>query len=375
MIYFDNAATTKPSATALNKAAEFNSENFYNPSALYRGGLNCLKAIKEAKEFILKSLGVSASEYEVIFTSCGSESDNTAIFGAVKRGVFVTSAGEHSAVYKSFAELKQRGNTAVFIDLKKDGTVDEEKLYDFVNKNGADFVSLVHVNNETGGINDVNAISEKLKKLNPKLVFHSDGVQAYGKIPVKLNNGIDLYSLSVHKINALKGTGALIKKKKLNLSPLLFGGGQENGLRSGTENVFGIKVFEYAAREKFAELSNNLKKISEIKEYIAVHLDKDLFSVISGANSSPYILSVSAKGLRGEVLMHTLEDENIIVGNGSACSSKNRYSRVLEACGYGKDILDGVVRISFSALSTMEEAEKFVRIFNEKTLNLKRMMK
>lgn len=375
MIYFDNAATTKPSATALSKAAEFNNENFFNPSALYRGGLYCNNALKTARSSVLKNLGLSENKYEVVFTSCGSESDNNAIFGAVKRGVFVTDKGEHSAVIKCFNELKNRNNTVFFCGLNKDGCIDENELLSLISDNRVDFVSIMHVNNETGAINDINAIAKKIKNLNPNIVFHSDGVQAYGKIPVTLSEDIDLYSVSSHKINGLKGTGALIKKKKLNLSPLVFGGGQENGLRSGTENVFGIKVFEYAGTEHYSAIKENYEKASEIKKYVIENLDRELFTVISGANSSPYILSVSAVGVRGEVLMHMLENRNIIVGNGSACSAKNRYSRVIEACGYPKDLLDGVIRLSFSSENKLDEAKEFVSAANESAANLKRMMK
>lgn len=375
MIYFDNAATTKPSATALSKAAEFNNENFFNPSALYRGGLYCNNALKTARSSVLKNLGLSENKYEVVFTSCGSESDNNAIFGAVKRGVFVTDKGEHSAVIKCFNELKNRNNTVFFCGLNKDGGVDENELLSLISNNRVDFVSIMHVNNETGAINDINAIAKRIKTLNPNIVFHSDGVQAYGKIPVTLSEDIDLYSVSSHKINGLKGTGALIKKKKLNLSPLVFGGGQENGLRSGTENVFGIKVFEYAGTEHYSAIKENYEKALEIKKYVIENLDRELFAVISGANSSPYILSVSAVGVRGEVLMHILENRNIIVGNGSACSAKNRYSRVIEACGQPKDVLDGVIRLSFSAENTLDEAKEFVSAANESAASLKRMMK
>ncbi|MBQ8197652.1 MAG: cysteine desulfurase [Clostridia bacterium] len=379
MIYFDNAATTVPSKSAIDKAIEFNNDKFYNPSTLYNGGLNCAKEIKCAKDSILRCLGAISNDYEVIFTSCGSESDNQAIFCTVKRGIFVTDKGEHSAVHKSFLELKNRGLSVEFIDLNKDGSVNTERLYDFIEKNsGVSFVSIMHVNNETGAINDVNTIADRIKKINPSIIFHVDGVQAYAKLPYRLSNKIDLYSISAHKINGIKGVGALIKRKKLNVSPLIFGGGQENGLRSGTENVFGIKVFQYATEERALSLKENYKKVQEIKEFIAENLDKDVFTVLSSIDSSissPYILSVSAKGLRGEVLMHLLEMENILVGNGSACSSKNRFSRVLTACGYDEKILDGVLRISFSPNSTMQEAEIAVKIINEKAKKLKETMR
>ncbi len=377
MIYFDNAATTKPSQKALEKARKFNEEEFFNPSALYRGGLSASLAVKEAKETVLKTLGASPSDKEVIFTSCGSESDNTAIFCAVRRGVFVTDKGEHSAVYKCFTELKTRGCDTEIVELDRYGGVNVEKLFNCVKEKKASFVSVMHVNNETGAINDVNFIADKLKEINPKLVFHSDGVQAYGKIPFRIGKNVDLYSISAHKIGGLKGVGALVKRKGLNLFPLIYGGGQEGGYRSGTENVFGIKTFEYAAIERFSAIKENFIKASAIKKYIAEGLDKEIFKILSAqsdALSSPYVLSVSAEGLRGEVLMHELETYDIVVGNGSACSSKNRYSRVIEACGYGAKVLDGVLRISFSPENTMEEAERFVEIANAAASKLKRMM-
>ncbi len=375
MIYLDNAATTRPFSSALEKAKKFNNEEFFNPSALYKGGLSTSKEIKLAKENLLRSLGATLDKFEVIFTSCGTESDNQAVFGAVKRGVFVTDLGEHSAIYKSFLELKNRGLTVHFVGLNKDGSVNEEELYSLVKNNQIDFVSIMHVNNETGAINDVNNIAKNLKSINPKLIFHSDGVQAFGKIPFRISSYIDLYSVSAHKVNALKGVGALIKRKNLSVKPIIFGGGQENGLRSGTENLFGIKVFEYAFLEHFDNLKENFDSVLSLKNYIIQNLDKELFTIISSDNSSPYILTVSAKGIRGEVLMHSLETEGIIVGNGSACSSKNRFSRIIEACGYKEDVLDGVIRISFSTETTFDDIKKAVEVLNTTTQKLKRIMR
>ena len=373
MIYFDNAATTKPSITAIEKAFCFNKDNFFNASTLYLGGLNVSREIKKAKESIIRN--VANSDFEVIFTSCGSESDNQAIFCSVKRRVFVTSKGEHSAVYKSFLELKNRGLSVEFIDLNLDGSVNTELLYEFLKNNKVDFLSLIHVNNETGAINDVVEIAKNVKKINPKTIIHVDGVQAYGKIPFRLTKDIDFYAISAHKINALKGVGALIKNKKANLSPLICGGGQENGYRSGTENVFGIKVFEYAGEEKYLKIKENFEYVKTIKECLINNLDKSYFKIITGENSSPYILTVSAVGLRGEVLMHTLEREEIIVGNGSACSSKNRYSRVVSACGYSNEVLDGVIRLSFSTENTLEEAKIAVGLLNNAVKKLKGIIK
>lgn len=375
MIYFDNAATTKPSIEALDCAEKFNKEFYFNPSALYREGVNISKEIKNVKNVILRSLGVSSDKYDVIFTASGTESDNTAIFCSVKRGCFVTDKGEHSAVYKSFLELKQQGKTIQFIDLLKSGEINKDLLYDYVRHNEVDFVSIMHVNNETGAINDINEISNKLKEINPKIIIHCDGVQAFGKIPYRMSDKIDFYSISAHKINALKGVGALIRKKRVPISPLVYGGGQEDGLRSGTENVFGIKVFESAILNHYKNILANFNIVKEINDYIRNNLDKNYFNILSTENASPYILSISAIGLKGEVMMHCLEQEEIIVGNGSACSSKNRFSRVIEACGYSKDILDGVIRLSFSYENTIDEAKIVVNTLNVLAKKLKGIMR
>ena len=372
MIYFDNAATTKPSFTALEKASVFNTEEFYNPSALYHGGIVNKSEINAAKQKLLSFL--NASSHELIFTSCGSESDNQAIFKNHSRGAVVTTLGEHSAVYNCFKELERLGRKVYFAPLNKDGSVDIEGLFDIVNSDKSiDFVSVVHVNNETGAINDINKIADNVKKINPKTVFHSDGVQAFGKIPYKIGNGVDLYSVSAHKIGGLKGVGALVKQKTVPIDALILGGGQENGLRSGTENVFGIKVFEYAATERFSELTKHYENAVSIKEEILNTLDKSVYTVLSGDNASPYVISISAKKLKGEVVMHALETEKIVVGNGSACSSKHKFSRILSACGYNSDVLDGVIRISSSIDNTKEQASALAQKLNEIAHRLKKV--
>lgn len=371
MIYFDNAATTKPSEKALNNAEKYNSDCFYNPSALYNGGVENKKALKSARIDLLSH--ISAENHDLIFTSCGSESDNQAIFCNHTRGAVLTTDGEHAAVYNSIKGLEKRGRKTFFAPLNADGSVNLSALYEIVKNNpDIDFVSIVHVNNETGAVNDINSISENLKKINKKIVFHSDGVQAYGKIVFTIGDGVDLYSVSAHKINGIKGVGALIKKKSVSLDPLIMGGGQEDGARSGTENIFGIKTFEFAAKERFARIKENFDLAKEIKDTIVRGLDGKLFTFISGENASPYVISVSANGLKGEVIMHALEEENIIVGNGSACSSnKNRYSRIIKACGYKQDVLEGVIRVSSSPENTIEEARYLAVKLNETARRLK----
>lgn len=372
MIYLDNAATTKPSLNAIDKASIFLKEKYFNASALYQGGIDCKNQINEAKNYILRTLG--AVNHQLIFTSCGSESDNLAIFGCVKKGVFLTDSGEHSAVYKSFLELKNKGNKVIFCELNRNGSVNIEKLLTYVKQEKVDFVSIVHVNNETGAINDVNFIAKKLKEMNPKVIFHVDGVQAYGKIPYKISKDIDFYAISAHKINGLKGTGALIRKKGVNLTPIIFGGGQEDGVRSGTENVYGIKVFQYASEEHYNRIKENFEIVSGFYNYFEENIIKDNIEIISQKGNCPYIFTFSVIGVRGEIIMHELEQYGIIVGNGSACSSKNRYSRVLEACGYRNEILDSVVRVSFSPYLELEDIKKAVEIINSTITTLRRKM-
>ena len=375
MIYLDNAATTKPNEKALVRANAFLAENYYNPSALYREGFAVQGELKKARSALLSHVADDRN-FELIFTSCGTEADNQAIFGFGRRGNVVTTAGEHSAVEASVTELKNRGIAeGRFAPLESDGRVNVEKVLSLVDEKTS-LVSVIHVNNETGAVNDINEIARLVKKKNPRVIFHSDGVQAYGKIPFRLAAEVDLYSVSAHKIGGLKGTGALIKKKSLVIRPFVCGGGQEGGKRSGTENVFGIKVFEYAAEEKFQTLKADFERIKAYRETLWSGLDKSVYARISAADSSPYILSVSAVGLRGEVLLHTANDEGLLIGTGSACSSNNktRYSRVILACGKDEKTADGVLRLSFSQQTTAEEIEKATEILNRLGLALKKKM-
>lgn len=375
MIYLDNAATTKPNEQAVKFAEKYLFEKFYNPSAMYKEGHEVQGELKKARSALLSCIGLE-TDFELIFTSCGTEADNQAIFSFAKRGNAVTTMGEHSAVHASFLELKNKGIAQPrFAPLLADGRVDVDKLLELVDEKTS-FVSVIHVNNETGAINDVNAIAKLVKKKNPRAIFHSDGVQAFGKIPFRLSKEIDLYSVSAHKIGGLKGVGALIKRKSLTLPPYIIGGGQENGRRSGTENVFGIMQFTAAAMEKFATIKEDYERLSGYKRMIVDGLDKSVFKILSAENSTPYITSVSAVGLRGEILLHILNDKGVVVGTGSACSSnaKNRYSRVILACGIDEKIADGVIRISFSSQTTKEEVETAISVLNDCSRELKARM-
>lgn len=364
-IYMDNAATTQPCCESVARAEQYLKENYFNPSAMYKEGFALSRELKAAREKLVSYVADTAS-YDLTFTSCGTEADNTAVFGYARRGNAVTSAGEHSAILAPFAELKNRNIAETrFAPLEADGRVNVGKLLELVDEKTT-FVSVMHVNNETGAINDINAVAKKVKEKNPRVVFHSDGVQGFGKIPFRLGKEVDLYSLSAHKIGGLKGTGALIRKKTLPIRPYLFGGGQENGWRSGTENVFGVKTLEYAAEKKFSSLAADYERLASYRESLWSALDPGIFARISPKDGTPYILTVSARGLRGEILLHLADDRGLIIGTGSACSSneKSRYSHVVLACGYDKITADGVLRLSFSPATTKEETERAAQILN-----------
>lgn len=363
MIYMDNAATTRPKASVLKRAEIYLNEKFFNPSGLYREGFALKLEIEESRKNILSH--IAADGYEIIFTSCGTEADNTAVFNYGRRGNVVTTAGEHSAIANSVKELKTRGVDVRIAPLNKDSSVNVEALISLVDDNTT-LVSVMHVNNETGAINDVNEIARLVKEKNPRAVFHSDGVQGFGKIPYRLSKDVDLYSLSAHKIGAIKGIGALIKRKGLHMNPFIYGGGQEGGKRSGTENVFGIKTLEYAAEEKYKTIESDYARLSSYKDSFIQRLNKNIFAVISPQNSSPYILCLSAKKCRGEILLHMANDKGLIIGTGSACSSneKNRYSRVILASGYSKETADTIIRVSFSDETTSDEVDEAIKILN-----------
>ena len=364
MIYLDNAATTVPDEGAVNAAMQFlKADGCFNPSALYRAGFEAHKAIDEARRVLLSFVAPQGG-YELVFTGSGSEADNQAIFSSAKRGNFVTTSGEHAAIYNSAKELEKHGVEVRFAPLNSDGSVNAEALLKLVDDKTS-LVSVIHVNNETGAVNDIAALAARVKKTNAGTIFHSDGVQAFGKIPFTLTKDIDLYTVSAHKIGGIRGAAALIRRKGAKLLPYIFGGGQENGLRSGTENTFAIKQFEFAAQKKFASLKEDFSRIQGYNLKVRQGLDSSIFEILSAENASPYILSVSARGLRGEVLLHMLDDAGLMVGTGSACSSKSRFSRVIMACGLDEKRADGVLRLSFASSTTEDEVDSAIEILNK----------
>lgn len=367
MIYFDNAATTPLLNKCIEIVNKYDTQCFFNPSARYYTAVDVAKKISEARENIAFNLGCSAGEF--FFTSSGSESDNWAIKGVMKKpnGRLIVSESEHPAVYNTALYLKNNGYDVQFCKVLSDGRVDLEHLKSLLSDD-TKLVSIMHVNNETGAINDIKSIVEIVKNRCGALV-HSDGVQAFGKIPVDVEYlGVDLYSVSGHKIGAPKGIAGLYVKKGVNIVPLIHGGGQESGYRSSTENVSGILAFSTATSNAVESSRLNKQKILELRKFIIDGLIEEFggdIKINTDLNySSPYILNLSIKNVRGEVLLHVLEKDDIFISTGSACSSKKGVSRLASALNIPEEFREGTIRLSFSNCSTLEEG----KIFLEKTI-------
>lgn len=362
-VYLDNAATTELLPEVISEVKNVMENIYGNPSSLHSIGLDAERVVRNSREVIAKSLGVETQE--VYFTSGATESDNTAIFGAVyknsRRGKhIITSKIEHPAVLNCFSKLEQEGFEVTYLDVDDNGIIDMEQLKNSVTDKTI-FISVMAVNNEIGSIEPIREIS-RLKK-NYNFILHTDAVQAYTKISANLYNIADLISISGHKVHALKGVGALVIKKGIKIQPLFSGGGQEGGIRSGTENVVGI-----ASLAKASSLNHDIEKVKELRDILKIGISK-----ISGAkvncynngNSAPHILSVSFKGMRGEVLMHSLEEKGIFVSTGSACHS-NRFgeSHVLSAIGLDKNDIGATIRFSIGSLNTKEEIQYCIETLN-----------
>lgn len=364
MIYFDNAATTPVLDKCIEIVEKYNTQCFFNPSARYFPAVDVHKKVSEAREVLANSINSSVSE--IFYTSSGSESDNWAIKGIMRKpnGRLIVSEAEHPAVYNTALYLKNNGYDVEFCKVLSDGRVDEQHLKSLL-KEDTKLVSIMHVNNETGAINDIEKLVSIVKS-NTRALFHSDGVQAFGKIPVDVESlGVDMYSMSAHKIHAPKGVGALFIKKGVNIQPLIHGGGQENGYRSSTENVSGILAFSEAIKQSENYLRQKSTEIFALRRYIADKLvdeyGDDVLINTDLENSTPYILNLSIKGVRGEVLLHSLESENIFISTGSACSSKKGVSRLVKALNIPDEYSEGTIRISFSRFSKMAEGEEFIQ--------------
>lgn len=372
MIYLDNAATTAMYPECLDSFKKYGVEKFFNPSAVYAPSVEVSRVLKEARREILSAL--HAPDGTVVFTASGSEADNLALFGSKKPkgGKIVTTAGEHSAVINSAAELSARGYEVVYAPLHPDGKVNLEELEKLLDESVC-LVSVMHVNNETGAVNDLKAVSKLVRRLSPSAIFHSDGVQGFLNVETNLKDmDVDLYSMSAHKIHGPKGVGALYMKKGIRVSPIVFGGGQEYGIRSATENVPGIDAFRVAVEIGRKNFAAGVEHKKQILSYLREEIGKMDDVILVSNPDSPHVLTVTFKDVRSEVLMHALESHGIFVGIGSACSSKKGVSRFKDLLGLDKDYDEGIVRISVSENTSHADAEALVEALSVEVPKLRK---
>lgn len=375
MIYFDNAATTRPSLAVLECFEKENEQCFANPSSRHAYGREAYRKLENARLSILKSLSLS-NDYRVLFTSGASESNNLAIKGIAKeylrRGKrIITTQVEHPSVLEAFRSLEKEGFEVIYLPTKEDGTVDPETLKENMNKETI-LVSIMATNNETGSNNDILALS-KIVHAFPKAFFHVDVTQAIGKRDLPYSS-IDLFSFSGHKIHGLKGTGALILKKNITLLRQIDGGDQEYFFRAGTDNLPGDEALAVALEEATKNLQDNIAHAKEISSFLREELEKnDEILMNSPLEGSPFILNFSLKRKKASVVTEALSHEGIYVSSVSACNSKGEpISYVLEAMGFSKERAMNSIRLSFSRENTLEEAKTFLNTLQnilERTIN------
>ena len=370
--YLDNSATTRCSKRATDMMVKLLTEDFGNPSSMHMKGVEAENYIKEAKKKIAKTLKID--EKEIVFTSGGTESNNMALIGAAlanKRtgNHIITTSIEHASVSAVAAYLEELGFRVTYLKVDENGLISLEELKEAVTDETI-LVSLMMVNNEIGAVEPIEEAAKIIKAKNPKTLVHVDAIQAYGKYriyPKKM--GIDLLSVSGHKIHAPKGTGFLFIRDKVKVKPLIYGGGQQKGMRSGTENVPGVAALAEAATEVYEDFDAKIDHLYALKERFISGLqgmDGVTVNGKTGRDSAPQIVSVSIEGVRSEVMLHTLEDREIYVSAGSACASnKPAVSATLTAIGLKKNLLDSTIRFSFCKDTTEEEIDYALSVMQE----------
>jgi cysteine desulfurase len=380
MIYFDNSATTRPYNEVLDSFVKVSSEFFGNPSSLHGLGLQAEKLLTQARTQVANLLAVKPTE--VYFTSGGTESNNLAIKGTAmvhknKGKHLILSSVEHPSVRGAMEQLQKLGFDITYLPADQNGRVMVEDVKASIKKETI-LVSVMHVNNEVGTIQPIAEIGNLLKQY-PTILFHVDAVQAVGKVPLNLiENGVDLCSFSAHKFHGLKGTGALFIREGTRLGPLLSGGNQEWKVRSGTENVAGAVAMAKALRMTMVKGELGIEKMRRVKSLLREGLTRidDLTINTPVENSAPHILNFSIKGVKAEVLIHTLEQKGIYLSTTSACSSKKQLpSQTLLAMGVPDDLADSAFRISLSYDNTEDEAEKVIVAIKESAKQLRKVMK
>lgn len=370
--YFDNSATTRVLDSVKEIVVKTMTEDYGNAAAKHRKGVEAERYIKEARAEIAKTLKVQ--DKEILFTSGGSESNNMALIGTAlanrRAGKHIISTGvEHPSVYNPLMYLEELGFEVTFLPVDRDGHISLEELKQSVRPDTI-LVSVMYVNNEVGAVEPVEEISRIVKAKNPGTLVHVDAIQAYGKYIIRpKKQGIDLLSVSGHKIHAPKGVGFLYIRTGVKMKPLIYGGGQQGGMRSGTENVPGVAGLGVAAREMYTDHEEKVRRITELKDYMTDRLGEIEGTVINskkGSGSAPQIVSVSFEGVRSEVLLHALEDKGIYVSSGSACSSHHPgISGTLKGIGVSPKLLDATIRISFGMFNTKEEIDYCIEALKE----------
>lgn len=370
--YLDNSATTKAFDEVKDIMVETMLKDYGNPSSMHLRGVEAEKYVKEARENIAKTLKVD--EKEIVFTSGGTESNNMAIIGtalANRRAGnhIITTAVEHASVHNTMEFLAEQGFRITYLNVNESGVINIKDLEDAICDDTI-LISVMYVNNEIGSVMPISEIAEVIKAKKPDVVFHVDAIQAYGKYHIYPRRmGIDLLSVSGHKIHGPKGSGFLYVRDKLKIKPIIYGGGQQKGMRSGTENVPGIAGIGVAAKKIYENFDENIDRLYELKDYLIDELSKiENVRIHSkkGRDFAPQIVNASFVGVRSEVLLHSLEDRKIYVSAGSACSTnKHTVSATLKGIGLDFDEIESAIRFSFCIFTTKEEIDYTVSVINE----------
>lgn len=376
MVYLDNSATTKPCQRAIKYINDALTTNWGNPSSLHTLGFEAEMIVNKAREAIAKS--ISAAPDEIIFTGSGTEANNTAIMAAISKksggNRVITTAVEHPSVLNTAKRLEKDGFEVIKLGIGMDGKISLSELKKSLNDKTV-LVSIMLVNNEIGTVQPVSEAVKLIKSIAPRALVHCDAVQAYGKIPVNVKKmGVDMLSVSGHKIHGPKGIGFLYCKKGVALPPFITGGGQEKGRRSGTEAVPLIAGF-LGAVEALPDIKKQYDKMAELRDYAVDKFSKsDFISINSPEAAIPYILNISVTGYRSETLLHFLESKEIYVSSGSACA-KGEQSYVLSALGLDRQHSDSALRISFSRENTKEDIDLVFSALKDATARLTRSKK
>lgn len=370
--YLDNSATTRCSKAAADKMVLLLTEDFGNPSSLHMKGVIAEKYINEAKKKIARTL--KCQEKEIVFTSGGTESNNLAIIGSAMANQragkhIITTQVEHASVANTMKFLEDNGFEITYLGVDHDGKISLEELKAAMRPDTI-LVSIMQVNNEIGAVMPIEEAGKLIKEINPGTLFHVDAIQSYGKLHISPKNmNCDLLSVSGHKIHGPKGSGFLYIKDKTKIKPIIYGGGQQKGMRSGTENVPAIAGLGVAAEEIYTDLDTKIEAMYALKSHFineVTRIDGVTVNGLTDKTSAPHIVSVSVQGVRAEVILHTLEDKNIYVSAGSACSSnKPAVSATLKAIGLPKELLDSTVRFSFCVDTTIEEIDYAVKVMQD----------